>query len=57
MSIIETLGSSNFEDIKVAITTLKKTFCEKNAVEKLEWCEENRKKYHCLVFNEVQNTW
>ena len=42
-SIIEALGSSNFEDIKVAITTLKNTVCDKNVVEKLGRFEENRK--------------
>ena len=35
-SINESLGSSNFEDIKVAITTLKNTLCDKNVMEKLE---------------------
>ena len=34
-AIIEALGSSNFEDIKVAITTLKNTLCDKNVVENL----------------------
>ena len=52
-SIIEALDSSHFEDIKVAITTLKNTLCDKSAVEKLERFEKNRKKTHCLVFNEV----
>ena len=42
-SIIEALSSSNFEDIKVAITTLKNTPCDKNVVEKVERFEENRK--------------
>ena len=42
-SIIEALVSSNFEDIKVAITALKNTICDKNVVEKLEMSEENRK--------------
>lgn len=35
-SIIEALGSSNFEDIEVAIITLKNTLCHKNVVEILE---------------------
>ena len=52
-SVIEALDSSHFEDIKVAITTLKNTLCDKSAVEKLEMFEENRKKTHCLVFSEV----
>ena len=52
-SIIEALDSSHFEDIKVAITTLKNTLCDKSAGEKLERFEKNRKKTHCLVFNEV----
>ena len=42
-SIIEAFGSSNFEDIKVTITTLKNTLCDKNEVAKLESFEENRK--------------
>ena len=42
-SIIEALGSYNFEDIKVAITTLKNTLCDKSGVEKLDRFEENRK--------------
>ena len=42
-SIIEALGSYNFEDIKVAITTLKNTLCDKSGVEKLDRSEENRK--------------
>ena len=42
-SIIKGLGSSNFEDIKVAVTTLKNTLCDKNIVEKLERFKENRK--------------
>ena len=41
--IIETLGSSNFEDVKVAIATLKNTLWHKNVVKKLEKFEENRK--------------
>ena len=42
-SIIEALGGSNFEDIKIAITTLKNILCDKNVMEKLESFEENRK--------------
>ena len=42
-SIIEALSSSDFEDIKVAITTLKNTLCDKNVVEKVKRFEENRK--------------
>ena len=41
--IIEALDISNFEDIEVAITTLKNTLCNKNVVEKLEKLEEDRK--------------
>ena len=52
-SVIEALDSSHFEYIKVAIITLKNTLCDKSAVEKLEMFEKNRKKTHCLVFNEV----
>ena len=49
-SIIEALDSSHFEDIKVAITTLKNTLCGKSAVEKLERFEENRKKTPLFSF-------
>ena len=42
-SIIEALSSSDFEDVKVAITTSKNTLCDKNVVEKVERFEENRK--------------
>ena len=52
-AIIEALGSSNFEDIKVAITSLKNTLCDKNAVEKLERFEENRKKQHEHIFSNI----
>ena len=42
-SIVEALGSSKFEDIKVAISTLKNILCDKNVVEKLERFVKNRK--------------
>ena len=41
-SVIEAFGSSKFEDIKVAISTLKSILCDKN-VEKLERFKKNRK--------------
>ena len=46
------MGSSNFEDIEVAVTALKNTLCDKNVVEKLERFEENRKNsttFQCLM--------
>ena len=42
-SIIEGLGNSNFEDIKVVITNLKNVLYAKYVVEKLERCQKNRK--------------
>ena len=43
-SIIKALGSSNFKDIKFVIMNLTNTPYDKNVVEKVERCEENRKK-------------
>ena len=53
-AIIKALGSSGFEDIKVAIAILKNTLCDKNVVEKLERFESRKNNNHFSVFNEVQ---
>ena len=42
-SIIEALGSSNFEETKVITTLLKNTLCDKNEVKKSKRFEENIK--------------
>ena len=49
-SIIEALGSSNFEDIKVAITTSKNTLCDKKTVKKLEKVWGKKKKIPLFSF-------
>ena len=48
------MGSSNFEDIKFAITTLKNNLCDKNVVEELEWFQETRKNKIIFQFFEMK---